>query len=889
RPVIDLNPEIITAPVVRTENLIIILPLDPRALIVEPSDGSNKFSSGVEKILKVTADYSTGAAYPLAPYATETNWFKNRLNITLDPILPGDVITEPGSNLLPSVTLLAELDREVAVIHFVRDYPSDENLLLQSNTLALEPFGGSVSNLPPNLTAVTAQPSSGRSPLTVTFNATGAFDQDGSIISYEWNFGNPDVPLGGIEEGAIVVHMYGSPGTRTAVLTVKDDGIPQNTVQKQFSIDVRSNQPPVAIIAPIAVTSGMAPFTVQFDGTQSYDPDGSIVEFRWDFGEGLPSFLAAPEYTFVNEGDYLVTLRVTDNGPSPPKYSEDSIWIHVLPESTNRAPVAGFTADPESGSAPLTVQFDSSLSYDPDGQNLSYLWYFGDIGVIGGGQSTEANPVYTYNQAQVATVTLQVTDDDPYYPLDNSIQKIIEVTEITNQNPVALFQMIPDSGQPPLSVTFDASNSYDPDGNITGYSWDFGDLTNAFGAIVEHDYPNEGVWTVTLTIADNSNPPGTGQAFDEVVVGNTRPVAVIFNDVDNGYVPLTVHFDATGSSDADGDNLTYHWDFGDSNESISAIVDHEFTLFGNYTVILTVTDDHGAPKNLEDTDSVLITVERPPPNQPPVVIIDTDQYYGSAPLTVQFDSSQSYDPDGDNIVEYFWDFGDGVGQSFNPAPQYTFNDQGEYMVALRLTDDGVPPASGLLFQGIYVDVNVPPVSVPEADVTEGEQPLTVQFTGENSYDPDGSVVSYFWNFSTGDNSDAVNPLYTFIDAGEFSVLLQVADDNIPPGLGFKPIVITVLPSTTNQPPTAVIIANPTNGPAPLRVNFSANSSTDPDGTIIAVLWNFGDPDIPGGGESTDFVTSHIYESSGNFVVTLTVWDDGTPQLTDMDSVMISVL
>ncbi len=889
RPVVDVDPEIITAPIVRTQNLIVILPIDPLALNLEPGDGSFLFSSGVTKIFQVTAHYSLGATYTLTPNPTESNWFRNRIITNVEPILPGDVIANPGQGLLPSATFLSELDRFVSVTHITRDYSNDAKLHLKSNVISITPQGGSVSNLPPDLSSVRAVPSEGRAPLTVTFDATGAVDADGEIISYEWNFGNPDIQGGGTDVGAAVNHMYGTPGVRTALLTVKDDGVPQNTIMKQLTINITANQPPIAVISEILVTEGMAPFTVQFDGTASHDPDGQIAEFRWDFGEGVPSPLAAPEHTFYIDGDYLVTLRVTDNGPSPPKYNEDSVWIHVLPESTNTAPVAKFIADPQAGQAPLTVQFDSSQSYDPDGHNLTYEWFFGDMGIIGGGMSQDPNPVHTYDQPQNAIVTLKVTDDDTLYPLDNTFQLEIEVLDIVNENPVPLFTIIPDSGMATLTVDFDASDSYDPDGNITGYSWDFGDGGNAFGHIVQHDFTADGIYEISLIVGDDAAPPGTGMAMGEVVVGNTKPIAVIEADIFEGEAPLVVNFDATGSYDDDGDNLTYYWDFGDEEFSSDAVVQHTFQIPMDYTVTLVVLDDHGTPKNLEGVDTALISVTEPPPNAPPVVIIGTDNHFGSVPLTVQFDCVASYDPDGDNIVGYHWDFGDLSGESDEIAPEYTFNNMGTYFVTLQLTDDGLPAESGYGVQGIYVDVNVPPIPVMEADILEGEQPLTVQFTGENSYDPDGIIILYLWDFGMGSSSEEPNPEVTFYSDGEFMVVLSLIDDAAPPGMAMDFLTVNVSKCATNDQPNAEIIAIPTYGSAPLTVDFSAESSADRDGEVIEVLWNFGDPDVPGGGESTDFVTQHTYNSPGSHKVTLLVCDDGTPQLCDLEIVFIDIM
>ena len=891
KPLYNINAKAITAPTTKVSEVLVVVPLDPRILDIEPSDGSTKFSSGVTKIFKVTAKYDDGAAHQVMPTPAVENWYRNTVLLNVDPIFPGDVISRPGQSYLPSATFLVELDRFIGITHLVHDYIDDEALRLHTPLISIQPYGGSITNLPPNLNNVFANPTQGRAPLLVTFDATGATDEDGSVISYEWNFGDPAYPEGGIAEGAVVSHLYAQPETRTALLTVKDDGIPQNTVMKQFTITLTANQPPIAVIADIDPTTGRVPFTVQFDGTPSYDPDGNIVEWRWDFGDGPPVYQTQPEHTFTTEGQYVVTLRVTDDGPSnPPRWAEDTVIINVLPESTNQAPVAIFTADPESGLAPLSVQFDSSQSSDPDGDQVTYQWYFGDVDIIGGGQSTQPNPLHTYNSPQTATVTLEVTDipqeigDDP---LTNFYQMQIEVTEITNLDPVAVISMNIDNGQPPLVVTFDGSGSHDDDGNIVGYSWDFGDLQTAFGSTVQHTYNTFGVFEVTLTVSDDGDPPATGDITAEVVVGNTRPTADISASPTDGFAPQIVHFDASGSSDVDGNSLTYLWDFDDNGAtSTEAVLDYEFVDIGTYEVTLTVTDDSPL-KQLSHIDTVTISITERPPNDPPIVSIVATPQFGPSALEVVFDSTtNSYDPDGNSIISYSWDFGDTIGTSSDPDPTYTFTNSGTYHVILELTDDGVPPATGVGDTYIYVDVNAVPVAVPEADVVEGVEPLTVQFTGENSYDLDGTITSYYWDFRTGDDSTDTNPEYTFTTFGEYSVRLTVEDDNIPPGSDTKTIVIDVS-SSTNQPPVAIISANPTQGDAPLTVNFSSLLSTD-DGVITNVHWNFGEA-LPGpGNESTLETPTHRYNLRGNYTITLTVYDDGDPQLSDEDTIIIQV-
>ena len=174
----------------------------------------------------------------------------------------------------------------------------------------------------------------------------------------------------------------------------------------------------------------------------------------------------------------------------------------------------------------------------------------------------------------------------------------------------------------------------------------------------------------------------------------------------------------------------------------------------------------------------------------------------------------------------------------------------------------------------------PPVAAVSANPTSGTTPLTVSFSSGNSSDPDGTIVSYSWNFGDGTNSTDPNPVHVYNTAGTFTAVLTVTDNS---GLtGSNSVIITASSQpTANQSPVAVAGADKTSGNAPLTVNFSSQGSSDPDGTITGYSWNFGD------GTSSNLANpSHTYNSAGTFTATLTVTDNGGA--TSSSSVVITV-
>ncbi|HPU39485.1 MAG TPA: PKD domain-containing protein [Microthrixaceae bacterium] len=159
-----------------------------------------------------------------------------------------------------------------------------------------------------------------------------------------------------------------------------------------------TNKAPVADIAASDVT-GSAPLTVSFDAGASVDPDGTIVNYHWDFGDDTTANGKTAIHTFA-PGKWTVQLAVTDNGGAIGTTSSTII-------ATNTAPVADFSITPSGGVAPLNATFDAStLSSDVDGTIVNYAWNFGDLGTDSGATVAKTLPAGTFN------VTLTVTDNN---------------------------------------------------------------------------------------------------------------------------------------------------------------------------------------------------------------------------------------------------------------------------------------------------------------------------------------------------------------------------------------------------------------------------------------------------------------------------------------------
>ncbi len=262
-----------------------------------------------------------------------------------------------------------------------------------------------------------------------------------------------------------------------------------------------------------------------------------------------------------------------------------------------------------------------------------------------------------------------------------------------NQTPTASFTAIPSRGEAPLAVAFDASASYDPDGHIVSYIWNFGDGQDGTGAEGFHIYENAGTYTVTLTVTDDDGAMATASRVITVKVpDNIAPIVDFTATPRSGEAPLTVVLNATASSDADGTITAYKWNFGDGSPSgMGSVVTHTYSIPGTYAVVLTITDNDGAESRAACTIDVSSSG-----NIVPTASFTTDPSvltFAYPPVTIAFNASSSSDPDG-TILSYHWDFGDGT-TSIGVTTSHTYTDPGKYIVILTVIDDHGARASTL--------------------------------------------------------------------------------------------------------------------------------------------------------------------------------------------------
>jgi PKD repeat protein len=163
--------------------------------------------------------------------------------------------------------------------------------------------------LPPEA-SFTFSPASPEVGQTVTFDASNSSDSDGTILNYSWSFGDGEIE--NQTGGVTTIHSYTSDGSYNVTLTVTDDDLLTNTTTKPITVSPPPKEAPEASFT-YSLLDPEANETITFDASGSSDPDGTISNYFWDFGDGTTGAGITATHSYTLDGTYTVTLTVTDN------------------------------------------------------------------------------------------------------------------------------------------------------------------------------------------------------------------------------------------------------------------------------------------------------------------------------------------------------------------------------------------------------------------------------------------------------------------------------------------------------------------------------------------------------------------------------------------------
>lgn len=328
-------------------------------------------------------------------------------------------------------------------------------------------------------------------------------------------------------------------------------------------------------------------------------------------------------------------------------------------------------------------------------------------------------------------------------------------------------------------------------------------------------------------------------------------------NVTSGCGPLIVSFENLST----GTGLSYQWNLGNGNTSVSENPAASYINPGTYTVTLTATGPGGSDT---ETKTAYITVFTPPTPD-----VSPSQTIGCYPFDVDFTDLSVV---GDSpIASWSWDFGDG-GTSTDQNPTHTYTTPGVFDVTLLLTDaNGC--AANMSFPDLIESDNNRPTAAFTGDPTVSCLPPTdVSFTNTSSGGTGN--LTYMWDFGDGNTSTFPQPTNQYQTSGTFDVSLTVTDEHGCDDTQTEVAYVQIVDNVTID-----FTANTTTACLGDQISFVDISSPTP----VSWEWDFGD-----GSTSTDQFPDHLYTTPGTYEVSLTATYSASCQGTETKTGYITI-
>lgn len=423
---------------------------------------------------------------------------------------------------------------------------------------------------------------------------------------------------------------------------------------------------------------------------------------------------------YTNE---TITFKI--NGQTANVISGDNTWISMGSKQCNievpdEIVVVADPGGPYSGQEGSSIQFDGSGSQDA----ATYSWNFGD-GATGSGVS----PTHTYADNNTYTVTLTCT---------NGAMSDVGTTTAVISNVAPTANAGSDkSGNEGQTLSFSGSATDPGTADVLTYNWDFGDGQTASGRNVTHAFPDNGAYTVTLTVNDDDGGVDTDQLT--ATIANLPPTAEAGGPY-SGLVNQPVQLSGSGSDpgSVDVSSLTYAWDLDNDGAYDDATGRNPAPTFpseGTYPISLRVTDKDGASDTDGSTVSVANGVQIIIDTSPPGKQVKVDSDILTAPVTrtwipgshhtVEAISPQNASSTARYVYASWSDGGQRIHTYVTPSSNATLtaNFALQYLLTVE-SDHGSPYGAGWYYQG-----DTASFGVTTPDTQGGTQYLFAAWTG----------------------------------------------------------------------------------------------------------------------------------------------------------------
>jgi hypothetical protein len=701
-------------------------------------------------------------------------------------------------------------------------------------------------NLVPIASFSFASPRAGYAPHTVSFDASNSSDPDGSAndLQYFWNFGD-----GANGTGKLVDHTFQLGGEYIVTLTVVD---PLNGAGSQSrAIFSWTNEPPVPRYTVTAV-----PGTLQriFNASGSTPGDSAIQRYNFETGDGNFIVQTTPIYThtYLNGGVYNTSLRVYDTE------GDANITGQTITVFNGQKPAANINLLAADVVTPATFLFNAQGSASPNnGATINgWRWTLPDGQIVLGPEL-----FYHTNTHGNFSITLQVRDSFGFWS-DPVTQEFSATSGVL---PIARIEASKTSATPNEPIRFSGltSSTLNANANLVSYEWSTPSGTKFYGPEVDIGLSQLGLNTVTLIVTDSKGYVSEPASFQVNISTPTKPVAIFTLSDAGNIIPIWRHADGRAShATAPGAEITgYEWRVQAPSAMPNGI---DFNLYGpevdilfdqavTYTVSLRVFDSSGG------TSDWVSQTFGPLQNTKPIANLLPGSITVTAPAIINFSSLGSFDPDGHDIIGYYWDMGDGLDR-YESNFQHQYNLPGVYTVEFSVQD-----SFGLWSDPVFATITVVENELPIPVITMQDDPggnrFKKLFSATQSSDPDGEIVEYHW-FVAGQPRFASGPEveYTFPAPGHYTIGLDVTDNKGAASFGFYQVEIL-----ENQAP--VIRARyEVDDMNPMRFSLDGSASTD-DTAITSYVWRNGS-DVIG----TTSSLNHVFPTEGVQNVSLEITD-----------------
>jgi hypothetical protein len=609
---------------------------------------------------------------------------------------------------------------------------------------------------------------------TVTLNAGSSSDTDGDTLTYSWSItSRPTGSSASLDYAQNVQPRFvaDTAGTFAISLVVNDGTVSSNADSVSIMVSA-INTAPIANAGPNQNASVGA--TVVLNAGNSSDADGDTLTYSWSITSAPAGSSASLDNTQIEQprfvtdvaGTFSISLVVNDGTENS---NTDIVEISVSSGTSNNAPIANAGAN-QNVMLGATVALNGSGSSDADGDTLTYSWSItsrpaGSSASLDNAQS--AQPRFVADAAGIFSLSLVVNDGT----VGSNTDSISIMVTAINTPPVA--NAGPDqNASVGETVVLNAGNSSDADGDTLTYSWSISSAPAGSSASLDNTQSEQprfvadavGTFSVELVVNDgtaNSNPDSVSII---VAAANTPPIANAGPD-QNVTTGSLVTLNGSGSTDADGDTLSFTWSFP-SKPLTSTVTIDDLTLStfsftpdvdGTYIFELEVSDgtDTSNPDQISIVSSSI--------NSAPIADAGANQNVMLGE-TVTLNGNGSSDADGDPLT-YLWSItSQPAGSSVNldntqiEQPRFIADAAGTFEIEL-VVNDGTIDSNADSVSVIVTETNSAPVANAGPDKTI-QTGVVETLNGGNSSDADSDPLTYSWSLITrpsGSNASLLNP------------------------------------------------------------------------------------------------------------------------------------